>query len=250
MKICPNCSFKMSDDSSFCTQCGTLMKNVIPVAEDPAPTTAENAPAPTAAENASAPQNVFAPQGSYIPQGAPAPQYTYAQQPGYTQPNGYAQQPNYSQPNGYAQQPNYTQPNGYAQQPNYTQQPGYAYTRAPKHPKNEFDHTLDYKAEDISENKVLAILIYLTGVLGILLAVFIARDSEYVKFHIREGLKLFAAEVIVSFAAAILCWTIIVPIVGGIALIALMVIAVICFVRVCMDEVREVPIICKLRFLR
>ncbi len=111
------------------------------------------------------------------------------------------------------------------------------------------DHTAEFDAEDISENKVIAMSAYMLSVLGILIALLAAPGSKYAGFHARQALKLEITNVLLGLVTALLCWTVIVPIVGGIAMIALLVVRVILFFQVCKGQAKDAPIISKLKFL-
>ena len=113
-----------------------------------------------------------------------------------------------------------------------------------------YDHTADYDPQDISDNKVYCMLIYLMSAIGIIIALLATPDSPYARFHIHQCVKITVCELIVGFLTAVLCWTIIVPIVGGIAMIVLFVVQIICFVRICKGQAKEAPIVCKLGFLK
>jgi len=54
------------------------------------------------------------------------------------------------------------------------------------------DHTSEFEEADISQNKTKAVLCY--AWIFVLIAVFEADDSDYVRFHRRQGLLLFAIE--------------------------------------------------------
>ena len=79
-----------------------------------------------------------------------------------------------------------------------------------------FDHTGEFDAKDISENKVLCMLVYLMGAIGIIYALLAGKDSKYVAFHVRQALKFEVVTILLGIVMALLCWTIIVPIVGGV----------------------------------
>ena len=113
-----------------------------------------------------------------------------------------------------------------------------------------YDHTAEFDAKDISDNKVYCMRPYLMSVIGIIVALLAASNSAYTRFHVREAVKLSVCDALIAFITAILCWTIIVPIVGGIALAVLFVIKIICFIRICKGQAKEAPIVCKLNFLR
>ena len=112
-----------------------------------------------------------------------------------------------------------------------------------------FDHTKDYEAEDIAKNKVLAMCSYLLSLPGVLLALLAGRDSQYNLFHVRQALKITVLEVLMGLFSALLCWTIVVPVVCGILLVILLVLRIIAFVTVCQGKATEVWLIRSLKFL-
>ena len=83
------------------------------------------------------------------------------------------------------------------------------------------DHTAEFDPADIRENKLYAILIYLTSFVGIVIGLLAAKDSAFVKFHVRQAVKLMICELLLTLIVAFLFWTIIVPIAGGICLVIL-----------------------------
>ena len=70
-----------------------------------------------------------------------------------------------------------------------------------------YDHTAEFDPQDISENKVYCMLAYLMGVIGIIIALLAGKDSPYVKFHIRQAIKLSVADILLLLCGGILCWT-------------------------------------------
>lgn len=113
-----------------------------------------------------------------------------------------------------------------------------------------FDHTAEYDPKDISDNKVFAMLAYLLGTIGIIIALLASSASPYVKFHVRQALKFVVVEILVTICIVLLFWTVIVPIVGGIFLAVLGVIQIICFFQVCSGKAKEPAIIRSLKFLK
>jgi len=113
-----------------------------------------------------------------------------------------------------------------------------------------YDHTEEFEKSDVSENKVYCMLPYLMGILGSVATVFLAKDSAYAKFHIKESVKLAVVETLLGLISALLCWTIIIPILGGICVIILFVLRIICFFQVCGGKAKEVAIIRSLGFLK
>ena len=112
------------------------------------------------------------------------------------------------------------------------------------------DHTAEFDIKDVSENKVLAMIAYLLGIPGMVIAAIAGKNSPYTGFHIRQALKIKVVSLLVAFVSLILCWTIIVPFVGGIALIVLFVIKIICFFNVCAGKAKEPAIISSLKFMK
>lgn len=112
------------------------------------------------------------------------------------------------------------------------------------------DHTAEFDPQDIADNKLYASLVYLTSVIGIIIAALVAKDSPFVKFHIKQSVKLFITQMLLALAVAILAFTIIVPIVGGIAVCVLAVIQIICFFQTLSGKAKEPAIIKSLKFLQ
>ena len=135
---------------------------------------------------------------------------------------------------------NNTQPNG---SPN--QSTVYA---APE--PDPFDHTEEFDAQDISENKVLCMLVYLMGAIGIIYALLAGKDSKYVAFHVRQALKFEVVIILLTIVMALLFWTLIVPIVGGVCLAIVLVLKVICFFQICSGKAKEPAIIRSLGCLK
>ena len=128
--------------------------------------------------------------------------------------------------------------------------PNATVTQQPYVPVDSSDHTAEFDAADIQENKLFAAICYLFSYFGIIIALLAAKDSPFVRFHIRESLKLTICSTILSLLILVLFWTIIVPIVGGIAATVLLVVEIICFFRALKGRAVEAPIIKGLNFLK
>ena len=103
------------------------------------------------------------------------------------------------------------------------------------------DHTAEFDRADISANKVLAMVPYLMGWIGILITLLAAGTSAYAGFHVRQALKIQVCTTLVSIIGAII------PVLGWIAIgvfgIVALVINIICFFSVCKGEAKEPPIV-------
>ncbi|MBQ2146618.1 MAG: zinc-ribbon domain-containing protein [Oscillospiraceae bacterium] len=113
-----------------------------------------------------------------------------------------------------------------------------------------YDHTSEFSPEDIANNKLYAILMYCVSLMGIIIGLLAAGDSPYVRFHVKQSLKLFICEVLLGLITAALFWTIIVGIAGSIAIVVLAVVDIICLVNACKGLAKEPPIVCKIGFLK
>ena len=156
--------------------------------------------------------------------------------------------------------------------------------RQPQMQTAAWDHTAEFDPKDISENKVVAMLVYLLGWVGIIIALLAANTSPYAAFHVRQGLKFVVLNCLIGLAAAAVL-VVLVPIsmatmVGGMQevleygaynpggmlagsgflafiyillglfALALGVIKVICFFSICKGNAKEPPIVRAFGFLR
>lgn len=128
-----------------------------------------------------------------------------------------------------------------------------AYSQQPPQyaqPYDPYDHTAEFSPKDISDNKVMSMLVYLLGWIGIVIALLGSHDSPYTAFHVRQALKLTVVETLMLICAVLLFFTIIVPIAAGVMTVVFFVIKIICFFQICAGKAKEPAIIRSLGFLR
>ncbi len=113
-----------------------------------------------------------------------------------------------------------------------------------------YDHTAEFDASDISDGKVFAMLPYLLGIMGVIAAGLVRKDSKYVNFHIKQAILLIVTDMLLGIVAAVLCWTVIVPIAAGIAILVVLVLKIIAFFQVCAGKAKEVAIIRELNLFK
>ncbi len=137
------------------------------------------------------------------------------------------------------------QPNNPYNNPQMPQAPVYV------QPVDPFDHTAEFDEKDVHEHKLFAILVYLTSVIGIIIALLANKtdNSPYLRFHIKQALKIFISETLVGLLTVLLFWTCIAGFVGGIVATIILVVDIICLVKTCQNKSVEAPLICKLKFL-
>lgn len=115
---------------------------------------------------------------------------------------------------------------------------------------NPYDHTAEFDAKDVSENKLYALLMYLSGIVGIFLALLGAKESAYARFHLRQNLKLLVVELLLGLLAAVSFFTVIGPIAAGVCLVIVEVIRLIAFFQTAAGKSKEPAIIRSLKFLK
>lgn len=137
------------------------------------------------------------------------------------------------------------QPEPQAQQPQYNQ-----YEAAPV--VNQYDHTAEFSAEDVSENKLLAALIYVSGILGIVIALIAqsSRKSKYLDFHIKQGLKATVITLFLGVAGALLAFTCIALPAAAICEVIVLVCNYICLFKTLGNKSIEIPILRSFGFLK
>ena len=117
-------------------------------------------------------------------------------------------------------------------------------------PVDPTDHTAEFDAADISQNKVLAMVPYLMGWLGILITLLAGGASPYASFHVRQALKIQVCTALLGIIATVLAITIIVPIAAAVCVLILGIVNIICFFSVCAGKAKEPAIVSKLQFLK
>lgn len=112
------------------------------------------------------------------------------------------------------------------------------------------DHSTEFDGKDIAEHKLFAMLPYLLGILGTIVALLVAKDSPYVGFHVREGIRILVSEVLLGLITVVFCWTVVVPIAAAVCFIILLVVRIISFVNVCNGKAKEAAIVSNFGFLK
>ncbi len=150
---------------------------------------------------------------------------------------------------GTSLQPNQQQPNNQAQGNGFNPNPQYAQAAPVTIPT---DHTSEFSAQEVADNKLFAASIYLFGFLGLAIALIanLSNKSNYIRFHIKQGLKIEICAAVVAVVTVVLFWTFIVPIAGAIAIVILEVVNIICFVQTLRNMSVEPPIINSIKFLK
>ena len=117
---------------------------------------------------------------------------------------------------------------------------------------NTKDTTGEFDAQDIQNNKAMAILAYLSWL--VLIPLFAAKDSKFARFHCNQGLVLAIAEIVVIFVCGLLDGL---PIIGwifglaeGLIGLVCLIFAILGIVNAANGKAKELPIIGKFRILK
>ncbi len=121
---------------------------------------------------------------------------------------------------------------------------------------NEFNNTKDstsgFDLNDIQQNKVMAILAYLSWL--VLIPLFAAKESKFARYHCNQGIMLAIAEIIVWVIFGILS---IIPYVGFIFIVLNSLISLVCLVfavtgiiNAANGKAKELPFIGKFNILK
>ncbi len=135
------------------------------------------------------------------------------------------------------QQGGFGQPQGQPQGQPYMQQPYID-------PK---DHTAEFDPKDIEDNKLFAVVPYFFSfIAGVIVGIYVS-ESQFLKFHIKNALRLDIASTIVALFLIIpfLGWF-----AGGICMAILIVVRIIAIVNAFSGKAKELPIIGGISFLK
>ena len=112
------------------------------------------------------------------------------------------------------------------------------------------DHTAEFAQDDVSENKLYAMLIYLLGIAGVIIALIAGKESPYLAFHVKQGLKITVVTAAAAVFTAATAWIFgITAILFSIASVVLAVVKIMCFLKVCEGKSVEPAIIRDFKFL-
>ncbi len=121
---------------------------------------------------------------------------------------------------------------------------------------NTADTTSEFDPKDVEQNKIMAILAYLSWL--VIIPIFAAKDSKFARFHANQGLVLALTEIVWWVGTGILTaiLTAIVPFLGflstllGLVNLLFLVLLVIGIMNVANGRAKELPIIGKFRILK
>ena len=119
------------------------------------------------------------------------------------------------------------------------------------------DHTSEFDPQDIENNKVMALLAYLSWL--VLIPLFAAKDSKFARFHCNQGIVLAIAELALNFVVFPILSGILggVPVVGllisivsGLVGLCFFVLSVIGIINAVQGQAKELPVIGGFKILK
>ncbi len=119
------------------------------------------------------------------------------------------------------------------------------------------DHTSEFDPQDIENNKVMALLAYLSWL--VLIPLFAAKDSKFARFHCNQGIVLAIAELALNFVVFPILSAILggVPVVGllisivsGLVGLCFFVLSVIGIINAVQGQAKELPVIGGFKILK
>lgn len=219
MAYCPNCGKELESSGAFCGYCGA------PTAA--APTAASATATPTAAPAEASPATAATATSSVVTPTTAA-----------TTPTPETNQ---------VPAPNPAAVPSPAPNPNQTAAPIYAPASIPAY-TDPSDHTNEFTPEEIQEGKLFGMICYLLGILGIIVALLAKKENGFVQFHVHQALKLTVIEACAGIIAALLFWTLLVPLAVGIFCIVLFVLEIMGFFQAAKGTAKDLPIVKKFNF--
>lgn len=284
MRTCMNCGAEVADNAKFCRSCGAKLMDpedmTVILDEEPIGQRSRSAAAEDGYQSGNMEEYQGAGYDEY--QSAGYDEYQGGNFDGYQNGSSAGYQNNSSA--GYQN----NAPGGYQSGGSHGYQGGgsrgYQAAGRPVKPVQSWDHTNEFDAKDVSENKAVAMLIYLLGFVGIIIALLAGTTSPYASFHVRQGLKFVVLDTLIAIVG-FLFFLIMIPFttgslisglsgdyygsdinLGGFAAVGgfgaiiyillglfaavLAVVKIICFFSICKGEAKEPPIVRLFGFLR
>ena len=114
------------------------------------------------------------------------------------------------------------------------------------------DTTGEFDKQDIEQNKIMALLAYLSWL--VLIPLIAAKDSKFARFHCNQGIVLAIAEIIVGIVCGILS---IIPyvgwvftILGSVVGLCAFILSILGIINAVNGKAKELPIVGKFRILK
>ena len=114
------------------------------------------------------------------------------------------------------------------------------------------DTTGEFDKQDIEQNKIMALLAYLSWL--VLIPLIAAKDSKFARFHCNQGIVLAIAEIIVGIVCGILSiipyvgW--IFTILGSVVGLCAFILSILGIINAVNGKAKELPIVGKFRILK
>ena len=109
------------------------------------------------------------------------------------------------------------------------------------------DHTAEFDPRDIADNKLFAVVPYLFGIIAGLIVGIYVKESPFVKFHIKNAIRIEIVSLLILLIA-------IIPFIGWVVAvvleIAMVVLDIIAIVWAFQGKAKDIPVISSIGFLK
>lgn len=115
-------------------------------------------------------------------------------------------------------------------------------------PIKNTDHTAEFTAEQVSENKVYAALCYINFIFAFVMLI-AKKDDSYLNFHIKQALKIYLCSALTILLGLLTSFLVITVLAMTVIIFILQVVNLICLFKTLAGKSEEAPIISGLKFL-
>jgi len=109
------------------------------------------------------------------------------------------------------------------------------------------DHTAEFDPRDIADNKLFAVVPYLFGIIAGLIVGIYVKESPFVKFHIKNAIRIEIVSLLILLIAIIpfIGW-----VVAAVLEIAMVVLDIIAIVWAFQGKAKDIPVVSSIGFLK
>lgn len=120
---------------------------------------------------------------------------------------------------------------------------------------NTEDNTCEFDPADIEQNKIMAVLAYLSWL--VLIPIFAAKESRFARFHVNQGLALAIAEIVWGILYNAIRWVLpygffynLVGIIGSVVYLLFAVVSIIGIINAVQGKAKKLPLIGNLQIIK
>ena len=112
------------------------------------------------------------------------------------------------------------------------------------------DHTAEFSAEEVAEYKLYATFVYISGLLGIILALIANKESAYLKFHIKQKMKMMLTMMAIMVVASVTAILVLPLLVASVLSLIISIANIICIVKTVQGKSIEPMLVKDIKILK